>query len=578
MSLNRLSDLLPLHDGVKPTSAHEVFGLSANEQNAEIVRGKIQQTIRRLNELKNQADPKIWKQAAKLVKQAQVSLNDPLAAWLPKKDPLTFTPPSRKQPDRSGNAHTTGDLVSPATVKGVTTQTGPAAPPVPPPLATPAPSTASATRVSTANGRATVPAESVADPTETASIPEPDLAESDVIVGTRLPSLPDESTEVPPPSDSSLPIAIDAHAESRVVEHASPFSISISDDAKPHARHRTRSAPRRRTKSSTTAWLSGIVVTLLTAIGCLAFFFFRPDPVEPRDGTAPPKDGSFTVKVVPPSASEAPPRQRNSKSLASSLESDLTSNGLQPAMSRDLATSPDKVDASLNPNPKAESARPSLPTPMNAKSGDTRLGNGVPSDPPRPGDSVDDPASGDSPDAIAKADEAIEVARIQVRTGNMTGMLAATDRAVAIAVTESQNDTAGALHQFAELVQYYTGAVDRTLGLLQAGEVLQLTSTLQVSIVDVTPDHVVLKFNGKNRTYDRNALPIVLVDRMAADSLADMGSTALAAKACYHAVAPQAATDADRRQALGWLRSIREEIVGADRDDLIMVMESWSTP
>jgi hypothetical protein len=120
MPATKISDLLPIAPGTRQPHPYQVLGLDDGEQDPKIIARAIKQSIAKLKAAKPQADDKVWKRAALLVKQAQEVLTspeqkaeldarfgivsseadshptgadaDPLAAVLPAVDPLQTKP------------------------------------------------------------------------------------------------------------------------------------------------------------------------------------------------------------------------------------------------------------------------------------------------------------------------------------------------------------------------------------------------------------------------------------------------------------------------------------------------------
>ena len=127
MKASKVSELLPIPDGVRQPHAYQVFGLEAGKVDDEGIDVAIQATIERLKRHKESADPEVWKTAARLVRQAESILRDsekrneldaqfgivkipaepnvpvesapfdPLAGVLPSADPLADAPPQTSQ-------------------------------------------------------------------------------------------------------------------------------------------------------------------------------------------------------------------------------------------------------------------------------------------------------------------------------------------------------------------------------------------------------------------------------------------------------------------------------------------------
>jgi len=282
--------------------------------------------------------------------------------------------------------------------------------------------------------------------------------------------------------------------------------------------------------------------------------------IPPPGESADPRRRDPRPVVAPPSARPAPRAIPRGRSLGEDLGGDFFS----------AAGPPD-----VPPEPAEVSGVPA--TTDNGPAQTATTGQAAPTAGAASENTSAEPAFATNPDRITRADQAIERLATALRSGDLAALPGLTEQAVGAAVTPEQDREADSLRQFAELAAYYQGAVDRSLGGLQAGDSIDLTPALKISFVEIGDERLVIRSGGRNKRYAKDEIPIVLIDRLATTSLQTAGATGLAAKACFHAVSPRAGRPDDRRQALGWLESIQSDIVGADRNDLIDVMETWLT-
>ncbi|EMI18562.1 hypothetical protein RMSM_04510 [Rhodopirellula maiorica SM1] len=77
MSATEISDLLPVAAETKNPHPYQVFGLTGGEQDSQVIVVAIKKTIQKLQNAKADADPVVWKRAAKWVQQSRDILLDP---------------------------------------------------------------------------------------------------------------------------------------------------------------------------------------------------------------------------------------------------------------------------------------------------------------------------------------------------------------------------------------------------------------------------------------------------------------------------------------------------------------------
>jgi hypothetical protein len=163
---------------------------------------------------------------------------------------------------------------------------------------------------------------------------------------------------------------------------------------------------------------------------------------------------------------------------------------------------------------------------------------------------------------IAEANQTLAKVRDLIRQARWTEMKAAADAATQMPLTETQKVNAQSLYELAELATYYRGGIERALDDLTVGSELPVTDSFRVIVVEKAQDLLVVRYNGKNRSFTMDEFPLSLAHRLASFNI-PASPTTTAAKAAYQAIAPKT-TDAYRAEAIDWLRQINEEIEGAD--------------
>ncbi|TWU63039.1 hypothetical protein [Crateriforma conspicua] len=451
--------------------------------------------------------------------------SDPLAKWLPTGDPLA--------------------PLKTAAQPAVTT---------PPPPSTPEPATKQQPHAPERNEPPTAPVQPTGGEEDSEAIP--------LAIPAAAPAQIHPQATAPPVATRSSPDTGD-----------DPFITPDPDAHRPHRR-----ASKRRP--------GGLAVTLVVAsVASLAgwagvtLFSVDGDSTDVGDGDSPMASVDAPLAQKQPAVAPENQRQNNDSQLPpviqpgrsdrSSLAADLGDSWFDQKLASSDTTSPNERSPG-DPSPPS-TAKPSTPMDtLPATSPDPATMPGPePTGPP-----VEPPSV--NTDQVRRGDNAYRDAMNALRSGQLDRAIALSKSAVAAAANSQQDRRAEAVRQFAELAQYYRGAMDRSLNQLSPGDSIDLTSAVEVVLVESSLDRVIVRTAGRNKRFARDRLPIALVDRLAADSLVDAGDTALAARACFHSVSPSAGTDADRRQALGWLQSIQTEVIGADRDALIRVLEQWN--
>jgi len=501
MPATKVSQLLPIPDGIQHPHAYQVFGLEGGEQDPQKVKSAIAATIAQLNSRKEDTDPTLWKQAAKLVKQAKAVLADPV---------------QRRELDaRFGII----DLSAP--------------PLSAPPPAEPSPS-------------------SVATPSEVL----------DPLAGL-LPSA-DPLADAPPPIPASIP---------------APPPPPVSAMKSPVAINSGKPSDRRRSKSN--GILGLFTLGLFAIVALLTYFvFFGPGElaITSRDGELRIRTGtSETGQTAAAARNKTPGGKANadpvlprtpasdpSRSAGKSTDFDDAPrprigmpgdpiDPLPPEWQMEMASSPDSPG---KPDSPTDSNQP--PAPMTPRAPDTVANPDAMMEVVPAGES----AAVEMTEAmVQEVDQQIKHVQDLIRQAKWKEMAPAAAELKEALMTDQQRQQVETLYELADLASYYYGAIERGIGSRQAAEMIDVSGSVQIGIVEVGPDLLVIRYAGKNKRYTFRELPLALAHRMAEFALSQDKATNLAAKACYQAIAPMSNVDY-RKQAMEWLNSTAGDVAG----------------
>lgn len=474
--------LLSLPRSETPPDPYMTLGLTSGEADGATIKAALQGVVARLNAVKPHADPQHWKQAATWVKQAQRTLADPqLKAVLDQRfaSPVAVTLPHRPR--------FFAGPVSPIAVLG---------------------SRRAAAAVSDRASPATAP-----------------------------PLVPVTPPVAAPPSlqDSDTAVTVGAWTQPAAWKTAEPTAATDAAVPEPLPLPSIRKLRRRKRQSPWTA--AAYLLVVVACIGGLTglMVFLSRNPV---------------VLTHSPSADQNPA----TTSPSTAAEPDTWPEMPQAATAddEDWTQSVGGRGDSMNESPRAGNPMSSDPQADETMSDDGMSddGMGAAFADDFSGDAgMDDTAADmagaafDADDAALTAGEAaIEVARQAIAAAQWGQMTAAAEAAVQAASGEQQLRDAGDLLLLAQLASSYNAAIEQTLTTADRGKVLQITDQLQVAIVAVTADNVSVKFNGRDRQFPRQSLPLVIAHGLAKLSLpGDQPRDRVAAEA-YQAVAPVTTT------------------------------------
>ncbi|WP_442510302.1 hypothetical protein SH528x_001914 [Novipirellula sp. SH528] len=538
MPATAISDLLPLSAETKNPHPYQIFGLTGGEQDSQVIVAAIKETIQKLQSAKPDADPAVWKKAAKWVQQSRDILLDPA---------------KKKALDVRFGVIDFGDTESPQVT----------AAPISAPSAVPPPPGAAPK----------------SDPLA-GLLPKSDPLAGVLPAGNPLapqmppvPQAPVAATPAPTFSASPAPVT-----DAAPIAAAAPIAIK-------------KKAPKRRRKSMA-GWFVflGCAMAILAMVGSLIWvLMFKPGTIAI---TA--KDGSFTLSTNPGgSANEASPP--SSGRVKSRPVDPIMGNLNQPSFNdnrgqggQNMRPAPSMPQTTPSEPVPSEPEQPAATPPAPQENGppetmDPEMGEPEKMDPigstpasttpesTTPTSTTPDPTVGPvmmpvetmSKELIAEAEALITKARTAIKSADWSQLRAVHEVAVNTQLSEEQRPLGEPLFEIADLATYYRGAIERGVATLQTGSDFELTETLRVIVVEKGPDRLVIRFNATIKAYTYDELPPRLADKLATFALNPGDPTAIAAQAVYQAIAPKS-TESHRQEAIQKLETFSGEVEGAN--------------
>ena len=526
MPAKKISELLPVPQGVRKPHAYQVFGIEDGEQDLTVISDEIRKVVLKLKSVKETTDPKLWTKAAKLAQQARLTLanpeakakldarfgiiaeepptsraGDPLAAVLPESDPLAgILPNADPLPDTDPLAGilTAADPTSgnTSTSAGTKAQAEPSNPPA---------------------------AESIAMPVG--------------VFGT--------------PNNPTQPVGEE-------VGGAIPIVVPAEDPTTFKAARN----PHRRPKPVLGLVMFGtFAVGMLAIIGGLGYFLFGGGELsitQTDDGisvSTNPKD--------PDKPGKSQPRAPKGKAVPQPLDpvmgtlgpgktrpgNSVTNSGLGQVTNANNANSEPKME-----EPEMKEPEPEPPT--------------IPPEPTAP----KDPPITD--EMIAKADEQLSAVAELIQSAQWDKMKSAAEKATELPMNEEQKSKAEALYELADLATYYRGGIEKAVKDLAVGNDFAVTKDFRVIVVEKGDDFITIQYNAKQKIYNFNDLPFSLAHKLASFTIPDSPSRK-AAMSVYQWISPKATEDS-RKEALEWLNSLGSGIEGADPKRIVESLQKMS--
>ena len=523
--MTKITDLLPIPEGTKRPHAYQIFGLQEGEQDRAIIERAVAATIAGLKAAKSSTDEQLWKKAAQLVQQARQTLADPKKkAQLDARFGVVAIAEEEPQAAASPAADPLAAVLPAADpLAGVLPATDPLAgvlPPSDPLESVPPPPGAAPTSPTPV---------SPAQPSPVAPVPQP----------TSAPTAPVPSMLSPQPETPA----------------ASPVVV------------REKKKTRRRRQTSASMVVFGLfIVGMFGLIGLLAYVLTSDGQVAitSTDGgikiSTQPNPGDAQPEVGDP-APVTQPRQRPREidPVMGALGGDMPVPDGQPSgLVREMET----------PQPMDPQQPMDTQQPMDAAASQFQPEPPAMTDPdPKP-----DPASEKlTEEMIEAADNMLERVRNLIRQANWKEMKSLAEQATEAPMQDQQQEQAEALYEVAELASYYRGGIERAVADLETGAEIEVNE-VRLVVVETGDDLLVVRLNGRNKSYTIDGLPFSLAHQLARFQIPE-SPTRQAAKAVYQAILPKA-TPEHRQESLAWLREINEEVEGADPQRMAKTLEA----
>jgi len=578
--------LLSLPPGVTAPDPYTVLGVQPGESDPAKIATAIKSVVARLNSVKATADPAAWNQAATWVKESRRIVSDPaLKARLDQK---------------------MGHGVSSASASASASAAAPTIPQSPKPPAPLAPQAPAAAAFDPLAGF--LPGQSTSPPAPIAA-GNPGGPGNATNAAFRPGNAPPAPVAPQPPGFVPRPGFVQAPAPYAAVPPMPGYGpaqpVGVNPGAADYGQQgvsaavavdpvrelagiaKPQSASRRRKKRFPWASLILVLLTLVSIGGIVAMVvYLTKNPggitiaLQPGVDGAVPVAGSNLAVAPPIARDDSPPDPimgrlspgkpgRDSDRLsATKTANDSVSNGPsndEMSVAAENSPNPDRATANPAMAPSSEmmpdAAAITDPGMANIPEGDAPP-TVIPNMAEIPG--VVEPTS----EQLEMSQAALVKAREVLASAKWDEMNAAAEAAVKAAATPEQKKLALQLVQLAELATYYHVGVEKALDGLKANETFNVTEQLQVSLVEITPQKVVLRFNGRNKDYNRAELPLVIAHKIASFTMPVDAPATKAAAQVYQSLAP-VTTPQYREQAVKALEAMPPQPDDVDPADLV---------
>ncbi|QDT13516.1 hypothetical protein [Planctomycetes bacterium K23_9] len=564
MSATKLSDLLPVAEGISDPHAYQVFGLDGGEQDGAKIKRAVTAVYAKLKSSKQDADPQVWKQAATLAQQAKAILADPRQrAELDARFGIVpvVSPPAGMPP------------VVPAGVPPTA-----ASPAVSPPTGLPP------TGLPPAAAPVADPLAGMLPPTDPMAAPAPSINPMSPVAPTQ---------QLPPPSagapgaGAGAGVAGAGVAAAGIVRAASPSSPQVKVKK-----------TKRRKKSGAGKLMFVVGMCALTALiaGLGVFMYLGRDIAISKDGKL------VTQRQLPnagPAAAQVrPTRQQRDPVMgnpAPRAEPPKTSTGLPM---NQFSPPQDPMPGPMNPSLPSTNGDPVASEPikgtdpdgpgmanpsMDNPAMDSPAMDNMPSQATMPAE-VDQPAvnpdgalpvspgTTSAPVQLTDADIAANEQEIQkvkkvIRDLNWTLMRSSAEKVTQRTLSDAQRIEADALYNLADLASYYRGGLQRGLGAIKATQDFEVTEGVRVLVVEVSPSSLTIKYNGRNRTYSVEEIPFRLAEKIASFAIDLTQPDGIASKAVFQAISPLS-NEEYRKDSIEWLEMVDPDMPDVDTKEV----------
>ena len=541
----KISDLLPIPDGVDDPHAYQVFGLEGGEQDRERINAAIAEVLNRLKEMKSACDSKVWNSAARLAKAARQTLSDPQqkAQLDVRFGIIDFADEANEaaasEASDAANDPLAGMLPTADPMAGPATDTDPLASVLP-----------------TANPLATPPSNR-SNPAEN--------ADADAAAGP-----------IAPPGDTSPPVAADVtptpipaglFGTTPQQESVPPPEIGQVSDEPSAVLVTPRKIRRKRQSWSGSLMVAAVGLGMLGLIGVLAYFLlYGPGQVAITSS-----DGMLTISTEAGQGGGRPsePHERmfggQDRETRTTPQDELDwgdgYSATEMETSSDVPASSDETPNSAGADESdtagADEDEPRMPAV-------TALGTEADFDVGPP-----DASGRVSEDEIAKADAVLQQVGDSLRTADWQALRQSTERFAGLPMNDAQSDQSQRLALAAQLAIDYRDSLVETVSKLEAGNEIVLNDSFSVLVVESARDRLTVKYGGTTKSLSLDEFPFTLAHQLVNQE----SSLVSPSSAVYQAIAPRS-NPGYRQQAVDWLRESGLKIGEINASELADSLES----
>jgi hypothetical protein len=335
-------------------------------------------------------------------------------------------------------------------------------------------------------------------------------------------------------------------------------NILTAEVAIPSVGHRRSTIHRRRFPWGA-IFLSLFCLVMIAGLGGLLYLVQRGNPIvintsgRPLVGSADDPDGDG--QMVAPPGKVAVKEKRPFDPVMGGLAGDMP-----PPQAPVIVDETGQATSAVNEPamPASPTAEPSMPVPPATSE----------SPPMTPIPAVPAPDPSPTPEQIKAGEVAILAVSNAIKQHDWVKLKSLAEKAESMAATDPQKEQAEMLFQLADLATFYRGAIEKAIGTLEAGHELDVSTDLKVVIVETSANKLIVRFNGRNKEYTYDSLPLLLAHKLALLTLPADSPTNQAAKYSYQAIA--SITTADyRAAAIKELEKITDEVTGAEPAKLV---------
>jgi hypothetical protein len=325
-------------------------------------------------------------------------------------------------------------------------------------------------------------------------------------------------------------------------------SIAVSSDSS------AKSASRKNSSAMNQVVLLGSIAVGVLLLAIFVFFGLQGGGGDPNDPG---------VAQKPPTTDNTP--NRNKKSTDNRRPK-------KPRNTPNNQTGPNVVPVNIEPNgPSNPTPLPTLPVPgptdpnmtpvdpIGINPGPNTPGPNTP-DPNTPDPNTPDPNTPDpntptepqpippdgnqqpTPEEIKQLNEELSKARTALNEGDFATAYGHLDKGDGLAKTEPQMDSVDRLRLLTDYAKGYEEGIVEAIEGFSAGDTIKLRGVAEVIIVEVLPTKLIIRASGRNKTFDREKLPVVL-SLAIAESWFDKTGGSKACQAAFLLLHPTASDD-----------------------------------